>query len=50
MITLANDRIGNIVDDAAYDTPTFELTSTPIQRGYIESTIVKGLVEKMGQF
>jgi neutral ceramidase len=27
MVTMANDRIDNIVDDAAYDAPTFEVTS-----------------------
>jgi neutral ceramidase len=50
MVTMANDRIGNIVDDAAYDTPTFEVTSTPIQRGFAETAIVNGLVEMMSQY
>jgi hypothetical protein len=49
MITMANDRIGYIVDAAAYDTPTFEATGTPLQRGYAETAIVHSLVEMMSQ-
>lgn len=50
MITMANDRIGYIVDAAAYDTPTFEATGTPLQRGYAETAIVHSLVEMMSQY
>lgn len=50
MITMANDRIGYIIDDAAYDTPTFETTRTPLARGYAESAIVHGLVEMINQY
>ncbi len=50
MITMTNDRIGYIIDDAAYDTPTFESRATPIQRGYAEAAIVNGLVEMMGRY
>ncbi len=50
MITMANDRIGYIVDDAGYDTPTFEARATPIQKGYAEAAIVNGLVEMMGRY
>lgn len=50
MITLANDRVGYIVDDASYDTPTFESSNTPLQRGYAENAIVDGLVEMMEHF
>ena len=42
--------VSAILRGVAYDTPTFELTSTPIQRGYAETTIVNGLVEMMSQF
>jgi len=49
MITIANDRIGYIVDDAGYDTPTFESMASPLQRGYAEAAIVNGLVEMMSQ-
>ncbi len=50
LITLANDRVGYIVDDASYDIPTFEPTNTPLQRGYAEAAIVHGLVEMMSQY
>jgi neutral ceramidase len=50
LITLANDRVGYIVDDASYDIPTFESTNTPLQRGYAEAAIVHGLVEMMEQY
>lgn len=45
MLTLANDRAGYIVDDAAYDTPLFETRGTPLARGCAENGIVGGLVE-----
>jgi hypothetical protein len=44
MVTLANDRVGYIVDDAAYDTPYFETNGTPLARGCAENGIVEGLV------
>ena len=44
MLTLANDRVGYIVDDAAYDTPLFETKGTPLARGCAENGIVGGLV------
>ena len=47
MITMANDRVGYIVNDAGYDTPTFESTASPLQRGHAESAIVNGLVDMM---
>jgi neutral ceramidase len=50
MITLANDRVGYIVDDAGYHTPTFESTASPFQPGYAESAIVNGLLEMMSQY
>jgi hypothetical protein len=50
MITIANDRVGYIVDDAGYDTPTFASLASPLQRGYAESAIVNGLVEMMSQY
>jgi neutral ceramidase len=49
MITIANDRVGYIVDDVGYDIPTFASTASPLQRGYAESTIVNGLVEMMNK-
>ncbi len=44
MMTLANDRVGYIVGDAAYDTPYFETNGTPLARGCAENGIVDGLV------
>lgn len=41
--TNVNDRIGYIVDDAAYDTPTFEVNGSPVARGCAEDAIVDGL-------
>jgi neutral ceramidase len=50
MITLTNDRIGYIVDDAGYHTPTFASRASPLQPGHAESAIVNGLVEMMSQY
>jgi neutral ceramidase len=50
MITIANDRVGYIVDDTGYHAPTFESTASPFQPGYAESAIVNGLVEMMSQY
>jgi hypothetical protein len=50
MITIANDRVGYIVDEAGYDTPTFESTASPFKPGHAETAIVNGLVEMMSQF
>jgi neutral ceramidase len=47
MVTIANDRIGYIADDAAYDTPIFEVNGTPAARGCAENGIVNGLVDMM---
>jgi hypothetical protein len=44
MLTIANDRAGYIADDAAYDTPYFEVNGTPFARGCAEPSIVNGLV------
>jgi neutral ceramidase len=45
MITIANDRIGRIADDAAYDKPIFEVNGSPLAPGCAENGIVNGLVE-----
>ena len=50
MLTIANDRIGYIVDDAAYDEPLFEVHASPLARGCAENGIVNNLVEMIGQF
>lgn len=50
MITIANDRVGYIIDDAGYDTPTFASIASPLQRGYAESAIVNSLMEMMSRY
>jgi hypothetical protein len=49
LITIANDRVGYIVDDLGYDSPTFESTASPFQRGYAEPAIVNNLVEMISK-
>lgn len=49
MLTIANDRLGYIVDDAAYDTPYFEVHGSPLARGCAENAIVNNLVEMINQ-
>lgn len=49
MITLSNGRVGYIVDDLSYDTPTFELDDSPLARGCAENGIVNNLVEMINQ-
>jgi hypothetical protein len=46
--TNVNDRIGYIADDAAYDTPTFEVNGSPAARGCAETAIADGLAEMIG--
>ena len=46
MVTMTNDRVGYIADDAAYDGP---YTNAEIQRGCAESGIVNGLVKLVGE-
>ena len=43
MVTIANDRIGYIADDAAYDRPIFEVNGSPMARGCAENAIVDNL-------
>jgi neutral ceramidase len=50
MLTIANDRLGYIADDAAYDTPMFEVHGSPLARGCAENGIVNNLVEMIDQF
>jgi neutral ceramidase len=44
MMTLVNDRVGDIADDAAYNTFFFEVNGTPSARGCAENGIVNGLL------
>jgi hypothetical protein len=42
--------VGYIVDDAAYDTPIFEVKASPLERGCAEGAIVNGLVDMIEQY
>jgi neutral ceramidase len=46
MVTISNDRIGYIGDDAAYDGP---INNAAVVRGCAENGIVNGLVDLMKQ-
>jgi neutral ceramidase len=50
MITMAYDRIGYIIEDAAYEIPTFHTMGTPLKPGTAEKAIVHGLVDMMSQY
>jgi len=50
LVTIANDRIGYIVDEAAYDTPTFAVKATPLQRGAAETSLIGGLVDMLAHY
>jgi neutral ceramidase len=50
MVTLANDRIGYIVDDATYDTSNFEVMAAPAKRGCAENGIINGLVDMINKY
>jgi hypothetical protein len=45
MLTIANDRLGYIADDASYDTPLFEVNGSPLARGCAENAIVNDLTD-----
>ena len=42
LVSIANDRVGYIADDAAYDTPLFGVKGSSEVRGWAEDTIVAG--------
>jgi neutral ceramidase len=50
MITITNDRVGYIIHDAGYDTPTFASTAFPLERGHAEPAIVNGLIEMISKY
>ena len=45
VVSPANDRIGYLPDDAAYDRRTFAVTGRPVQQGHAEDGIVDGFVD-----
>lgn len=50
MTTHCNGSSGYLADDAAYDQVSYEIISTRAKRGCAEDSIVKGLLEMMGEF
>ncbi|MCI3278894.1 neutral/alkaline non-lysosomal ceramidase N-terminal domain-containing protein [Streptomyces cylindrosporus] len=44
LVSLANDRIGYLPDDAHFDRPVHSVNGCPIARGHAENAIVDGLV------
>ncbi|MEV6480088.1 neutral/alkaline non-lysosomal ceramidase N-terminal domain-containing protein [Streptomyces sp. NPDC051576] len=44
LVSLANDRIGYLPDDARFDRPVHSVNGCPIARGHAENAIVEGLV------
>jgi hypothetical protein len=49
LVSLANGRTTYIPDDAAYDTPIFEVRASGYKRGCAEPAIVKGFAEMIGE-
>lgn len=45
VVSLVNDRVGYLADDAAFDRNTFAVRGCPVRRGYAEATVVGGLLE-----
>lgn len=49
LVSMANDRIGYIADDAAFETSKFEVKGTPVVGGCAENGIVHGLTHMIQQ-
>jgi hypothetical protein len=45
LVSIANDRIGYLPDDARYDRPVHSVNGCPVRRGHAESAIVDGLLD-----
>jgi hypothetical protein len=45
LISIVNDRIGYVPDNATYDRPIFAVNGSPMARGCVENGIVSGIVE-----
>ncbi|MDT7845576.1 neutral/alkaline non-lysosomal ceramidase N-terminal domain-containing protein [Streptomyces justiciae] len=48
LISIANDRIGYLPDDARFDRPVHSVNGCPIARGHAEDAVVEGLVGLIG--
>ncbi|MET7680412.1 neutral/alkaline non-lysosomal ceramidase N-terminal domain-containing protein [Streptomyces sp. NPDC005423] len=44
LVSLANDRIGYLPDDARFDRPVHSVNGCPVRRGYAEDAIVDGIL------
>ncbi|WP_327399744.1 neutral/alkaline non-lysosomal ceramidase N-terminal domain-containing protein [Streptomyces sp. NBC_01288] len=44
LISIANDRIGYLPDDARFDRPVHSVNGCPIARGYAEDAVINGVV------
>lgn len=44
LVSIANDRIGYIADDARFDRPVHSVRGCPVVRGHAESAIVDGIL------
>jgi 6-phosphogluconolactonase (cycloisomerase 2 family) len=49
LVSIANDRIGYLPPDAAYDLPLFEVNGSPVVRGCAENAIVDGLSQMISE-
>ena len=49
MITHANDRVGNMPDDAAFDQVSSETTTSRLKRGCAANTIFNSFLQLMEQ-
>jgi hypothetical protein len=44
VVSIANDRIGYLADDARFDRPVHSVRGCPIVRGHAENSIVDGIL------
>ncbi|WP_406445180.1 neutral/alkaline non-lysosomal ceramidase N-terminal domain-containing protein [Streptomyces sp. NBC_00631] len=47
LVSLANDRIGYLPDDARFDRPVHSVNGCPVRRGYAENAIVDGVLDML---
>ncbi|MEU4659435.1 neutral/alkaline non-lysosomal ceramidase N-terminal domain-containing protein [Streptomyces sp. NPDC023723] len=45
LVSIANDRIGYLPDEARFDRPVHSVNGCPIQRGHVESAVVDGVLD-----
>ncbi|MDF7661962.1 neutral/alkaline non-lysosomal ceramidase N-terminal domain-containing protein [Erwiniaceae bacterium L1_54_6] len=47
LMSIVNDRVGYLPDDAAYDRPIFEVQGSPVERGCAENAIIDNFTAMM---